>query len=127
MKRKYIYTYQCFEELTHIGVMKDVCRVDVYANSEKEALKSVKELIKKKEYQLDGVSEYFVPSEDRPLFSILVQCHNRMDPEAGSLQDNINVVLWADNPAEAVERAKTLISRKFYRVSSIVQKLHDEQ
>jgi len=125
-KKKYIYTFGCYEELLPTGVQRDYCSVDIWSDNFKEAQARVKTLVNKKEYDLYQVIEKREPADDRPRYVVVVQCHNQMMSD-GNLLDNVLVELWDDSPANVIERAKKIIKRKFYRIKNIVEKLPNEK
>ncbi len=51
----YHYIVQGFEIYEKDGGLGDVCTIDVFANSEKEAMEEARSLIKKKHYRIQSV------------------------------------------------------------------------
>ena len=66
------------------------------------------------------------PAPDRPRYVVLVQCFHQ-EMADGSLLDLVKVELYDNDPKNALERAKKIVDRKFYRVAQIIEKLPDEE
>jgi len=60
MKKTYLlFTVQGYETMTPAGGLTDVVSLTVMAKTEAEALKRAKELVKKPNYRVASVTEYF--------------------------------------------------------------------
>lgn len=55
----------------------------------------------------------------------IVQAYEMQSPE-GSLMDNCTIELFCKDGKEALSRAKKLIKKKFYRISSVIEKEDDK-
>jgi hypothetical protein len=51
---------------------------------------------------------------------VVVQAHDAETPE-GRLMNVCTLQLMEDDPEKAIKRAKKLVSRKFYRVSEVIE------
>ena len=57
MKIKTVFTIQAYEAMTPEGQLIDTIRLELFANSEKEAIKKAEGIVKRKFYRLSGVVE----------------------------------------------------------------------
>ena len=49
-----------------------------------------------------------------------------LQSDTGGLSDVVTLELFADTEKEAIDRAKKLITKKFYRIAGVVEKQKEE-
>ena len=60
--KQLIFIIQAFEQETTQGQLLDMCVMELYCKSGKEAIKKAKKLIKKKHYRISNIIEKHVKS-----------------------------------------------------------------
>jgi hypothetical protein len=116
-----VYGFICFTEETPQGQLTEPINIEVFAENEPEATKKVLELTGRKEARLKTITEICEPAADRPLYVCTIQGFTT--EVGGQLVGIVQLDLWENEPKKALDRAKTLVEKKFYRFRQIVEKL----
>jgi len=122
----YIFQFDCYKKQTPQGKYDDNTVVDVFSDTLEKAMETVKSLIKKENYSCRLVMEDIKPSKDRPKYLISLYGYYLATPE-GALMEAVQFQFWDNDPINIVERAKKIVSKKFYYIKSIVEKIPDEE
>jgi hypothetical protein len=120
-----IFQFNCYKKQTPQGKFEENSIIDIYAKDLEEATRVAKTLIDKGHYDLHMVIEDFKPGKDRPKYLVDLYGYYLMTPEGG-LTEAVKFSLWDNDPSKIVERAKSIIVKKFYHVKSITEKPSDE-
>jgi hypothetical protein len=120
----YFYTFDSYEEETPNGDLKDYALIEVLSENEKEATERALALSGKKEVKLRKIMEYFPADPKRPQYIITLQAY--LTISGSQLVDGVLLELWDSSVEKAMDRAKKLVERKFYRLKQAVEKLPTE-
>lgn len=111
-----------YEEKKETGELTNNTLFEIVADSEVEAVEIANKLYPKPNYLLKAYVENYKP-DDAPSFTVFfVSCYVRFDAVQGIYYDHTAVQVMAENGEQALERAKTIISKPFYKVTDILQK-----
>lgn len=81
-----------------------------------------KKLLAKPNYVLKTYVETYKVDETPYHTVFFVDCFTQHNPEQKIYYDHVSVQAIAENAEEAIEKAKQIVKKPFYKVSTILQK-----
>lgn len=122
MTKQTIIQLSGYGEKKDTGELTDSTLYEIIAETEQEAVEIAKKLYPKPNYSLRAWVETF-RQEDAPRYTVFfVSCYERLDPVQGVFYDHTAVQVLADNHEEALEKAKKIVTKPFYKITDILQK-----
>lgn len=115
-----VFGYICYTEETPQGELTEPVGVEIFDVSEKSAENKALELTGRKLAKLKTITEYRPASPERPKYICTIQAFDTQ--VGGQLVGNVQLDMWDNDPKKAMERAKSLVTKKFYRFRQIVEK-----
>jgi len=113
-----------YDEKTETGEYTNGVSYDIVASNEAEAVEIAKKLYEKPKYLLKGLVDTY-KREDEPSYTVFfVACYTKFEktPNGTTYFDHVGLQVMAETGAEAIERAKTITDKPFYRITDVIQK-----
>lgn len=111
-----------YDTKTETGELTNGTLFEIIADTEAEALEIAKRLLAKPNYVLKTYVETYKVEETPEYTVFFVDCFTQHDPAQKVYYDHVLVQAIAENADQALEKAKQIVNRPFYRVSTILQK-----
>ena len=115
-----VFGYVCFTEETPQGELTEPVSIEVFAEAEADAKKTALDIAGRANARLKSVTEYRPASPERPKYIVTIQAFDTQ--VGGQLVGMVQLDLWDNDTKKAMERAKVLVVKKFYRFRQIVEK-----
>ena len=115
-----VFGYVCFTEETPQGELTEPVSIEVFAEVEADAKKTALDIAGRDNARLKSVTEYRPASPERPKYIVTIQAFDTQ--VGGQLVGMVQLDLWDNDTKKAMERAKVLVVKKFYRFRQIVEK-----
>lgn len=111
-----------YDEKKPNGALTESTTFEIVAENYEQAKAVAEVLYKRPNYVFTGLVEAY-RDENAPHYTVFfIACYDRHDPERGIFHEHTGLQILALNADEALERAKKIVQKPFYKITDILQK-----